>query len=115
MCSRSYAPRQLMANLDQRFSLMLVTLEVTMSQHPWVVLSDSLARGRVAKATNSLWDNIQAFHLHISRQNQSRRNASTKRSHLDMAGYFPQDVLVMASSLLSTETFATTAVETGGG
>jgi hypothetical protein len=90
------------------FSLMLVTLEVTMSQHPWV---DSLARGRVAKATDSLWDNIQAFHLHISR---SRRNASTKRSHLDMAGYFPQDILVMASSLLSTETFATAAVKNGG-
>jgi hypothetical protein len=47
------------------FSLMLVTLEVNMSQHLWVVLSDSLARGRVAKATNSLWDNIQALRLHF--------------------------------------------------
>lgn len=96
------------------FSLMLVTLEVTMSQHPWVVLSYSLVRGRAVKATNSLCDNIQAFHLHISRQNRSRLNVSTKHSHLDMAGHFPRDILVTASSLLSAETFATTVVEKGG-
>src|SRR4051812_28517775 len=58
-----------------------------------VVLSESLARGRVAKGTNSLRDNTHAFHRHISRKNRSRRNASTKRSHLDVAGYFPQDIL----------------------
>jgi hypothetical protein len=95
------------------FSLMLVTLEVIMPQHPWVVLSESLARGRVAKATDSLRDNTQAFHLHISRKNRSTRNASTKRLHLDMVGYFPQGILMMASSLLSTKTFATTAAENG--
>jgi hypothetical protein len=39
---------------QNNFSLMLVTLEVTMSQYPWVALSYSLARGRAAKATNSL-------------------------------------------------------------
>jgi hypothetical protein len=60
---------------------------------------------------NSPWDNTQAFHLHISRKN---RNASAKRSHLGMAGCFPQDISVMASSFLSTETFVTAAVEMGG-
>jgi hypothetical protein len=36
------------------FSFMLVALEASISQHPWVVLSKSLARGRATKATSSL-------------------------------------------------------------
>ena len=90
---------------------MLVALEASMSQYPWVVLSESLARGRATKAMTVCRTIPRPFIFIFPAKTDRDAMLLPKFSHLVMAGYFPRDILVVVSSLLSTKTFATAAVE----